>query len=152
MANIIGNNFPNLLRGTSGRDVIKGLGSLDALYGLGGNDKLYGGPGNDLVVGGKGRDQLWGNSGNDLFKFNNRDGFWNPGTGKWDDVVYDYQDNRDAFDIPGPGGAGSFIADPVTSGPQGAGTHVTYAPYATGEIGGFFVKGFTGNFSNDDFI
>jgi Ca2+-binding RTX toxin-like protein len=150
MARINGNNFPNLLRGTNGRDVIKGFGSLDALYGLGGNDKLYGGSGNDLVFGGKGHDQLWGNSGNDLFKFNNRDGFFNTTTSTWDDVVYDYQDNRDAFDVPVA--FGSLIITKIFDGPQGTGTNVTYGIYGDGAIGGFFVKNFVGNFSPDDFI
>ncbi len=105
-----------------------------------------------MVFGGKGSDQLWGNSGNDLFKFNNHDGLFRPGTGKWDDVVYDYQDNKDAFDVPGPGGMGSLIITKIFDGPQGTGTNVTYGLYGDGTIGGFFVKNFVGNFSTDDFI
>jgi Ca2+-binding RTX toxin-like protein len=148
MALIVGNSLPNFLKGTNGKDVIKGLGSLDALYGYGGADSLYGGTGNDLVFGGKGKDKLWGNSGNDLFRFKNGDGFYNSGTGKWDDVVYDYQDNKDAFDVPGPGGFGGLTITKIFDGPQGTGTQVSF----DGTNSGFFVKNFVGNFSADDFV
>jgi len=149
MARIIGNNFPNFLRGTGGQDVIMGLASTDVLLGLGGNDKLYGGSGQDFLQGGKGRDDLWGGGARDVFKFKIGDGFWNSNTGKWDDVVYDYRDGRDVFDVPGGGGLGSVTLRQVFDGPHGGGTEVAYGFLG----GGFFVKNyFAGQWSNDDFI
>jgi hypothetical protein len=62
---IIGDNGPNRLPGTPGRDVICGLGGNDILAGLGGNDVLRGGAGNDTLNGTDGNDRLNGNDGND---------------------------------------------------------------------------------------
>jgi Ca2+-binding RTX toxin-like protein len=144
MARINGNNFPNLLRGTSAADIIKGYGSVDALYGLGGNDNMYGGPGNDYLNGGKGSDHLWGGGGHDFFEFKKGDGHFDPGTGKGD-IVMDYQDGIDRFYVPGsgigPGGVGFAAIDT----PIGHGTFVTY------NGGSFFILGFDGGFAPDDF-
>jgi Ca2+-binding RTX toxin-like protein len=142
MARINGNNFPNLLRGTSAADTIKGFGSVDALYGLGGNDNMYGGQGNDYLNGGKGKDHLWGGGGHDFFEFKNGDGNFNILTGKGD-IVEDYQDNIDRFYVPGSGfGA---VTTTVMDTPAGHGTLVAY------NGGSFFILGFDGSFAADDF-
>ena len=56
MANIVGDNDPNTLPGTTGDDTITGLGGNDILEGGEGNDTLNGGPGNDTLNGGNGTD------------------------------------------------------------------------------------------------
>lgn len=65
MANINGNNGPNVLNGTAQADLIRGFGGNDVLNGRGGNDVLRGGDGNDTVNGGLGNDELRGFNGND---------------------------------------------------------------------------------------
>lgn len=142
MARIIGNNFPNLLKGTSAADLIKGLGSVDALYGYNGNDKIYGGTGNDYLNGGKGKDQLWGGGGHDFFQFKSGDGSFNPLTGKGD-IVMDYDDGLDRFYVPGSGFAA--VTTSVLDTPAGHGTLVEY------NGGSFFILGFDGSFAPDDF-
>jgi Ca2+-binding RTX toxin-like protein len=144
MARINGNNFPNLLRGTSAADIIKGYGSVDALYGLGGNDNMYGGPGNDYLNGGKGSDHLWGGGGHDFFQFKSGDGNFNPVTGKGD-IVMDYDDGLDRFYVPGSG-FGAVTTSIITDTAAGSGTLVEY------NGGSFFIKNFFGTFASDDFV
>lgn len=55
---IAGDNFANLLFGTTGDDVINGFDGLD---------RLYGREGNDVLVGGRGGNVYYGGAGNDLF-------------------------------------------------------------------------------------
>ena len=145
MATILGNNFPNLLKGTNGSDVIKGFGSFDALYGFGGNDKLYGGASNDFLDGGKGKDLFVGGSGKDVFHFRNGDGGFNPLTGKGD-IVRDYIDDVDFLSVPGSGIGAVSLAEIIFT-PAGSGTIVSYSG------GSFFVKNyFSAQWSTDDFI
>lgn len=56
MANIVGNNFNNILPGTILADIIAGQGGNDTLAGAAGNDVLRGGVGNDILNGGLGTD------------------------------------------------------------------------------------------------
>jgi Ca2+-binding RTX toxin-like protein len=67
LANIVGTNgrdrlkgsrFPDVIAGLGGRDTIKGLGGNDRLCGNGGGDALFGGPGTDRLSGGPGHDEL----------------------------------------------------------------------------------------------
>jgi|GEM_PF-5286119 len=67
-ATIVGNDRPNIIRGTSGRDVIVARGGRDTIYGRGGNDLICAGKGRDLVRGGSGKDKIFGQSGNDKLK------------------------------------------------------------------------------------
>jgi Ca2+-binding RTX toxin-like protein len=147
MARIIGNNFPNILRGTNGADLIKGLGSFDALYGRSGNDALYGGASNDFLDGGKGKDLFVGGAGKDVFNFRSGDGGFNPATGKGD-IVRDYIDDVDFLSVPGSGSGAVSLVQIFDTG-AGSGTIVTYA----GGGGSFFVKNyFMAQWSTDDFI
>jgi len=56
---IVGDDRPNVIRGTNKRDVI----CPDE-----GNDVIYGRGGNDYILGGLGRDKLYGGDGNDTFR------------------------------------------------------------------------------------
>ena len=67
-ATIVGNDRPNIIRGTSGRDVIVARGGRDTIYGRGGNDLICAGKGRDVVKGGDGKDKIFGQSGNDKLK------------------------------------------------------------------------------------
>jgi Ca2+-binding RTX toxin-like protein len=58
MENIIGTNFADYIRGSSGQNW---------LTGEGGNDELHGEAGDDTLEGGAGSDALYGEAGNDLF-------------------------------------------------------------------------------------
>lgn len=60
MANIVGNDSDNLLRGTNTRDTLRGVGGNDILEGLNGADTLLGGKDNDQLFGGIGSDVLSG--------------------------------------------------------------------------------------------
>jgi Ca2+-binding RTX toxin-like protein len=63
LANIVGTEGDDVLRGTPGRDVIWGGGGDDTIYGSLGNDLLCGGPGADLIHGGRGNDVADGGAG-----------------------------------------------------------------------------------------
>lgn len=55
----VGDDGPDVIRGTKKRDVI----CPDE-----GNDRIYGRGGNDYILGGLGRDKLYGGDGNDTFR------------------------------------------------------------------------------------
>ncbi len=69
MANVDGNNNPNLIDAsdgvTNGADSIRGFGGNDTIFGLGGNDTILGGNDNDTIDGGSGNDFIQGDGGND---------------------------------------------------------------------------------------
>lgn len=65
MAEIIGTDGADVLKGTEENDLMKGLDGIDVLISLGGNDVIDSGSGNDDVHGGKGEDTLYGNDDND---------------------------------------------------------------------------------------
>lgn len=100
VANIVGTDGKDFLRGTFGDDVIVGLGGNDNIRGLGGNDLLIGGDGddildgedgNDILDGGAGKDRLKGKEGNDkLFGGSGKD---NLDGGSGDDDLYGGADN-----------------------------------------------------------
>jgi Ca2+-binding RTX toxin-like protein len=54
--NLVGSNYNDTLKGTSGANVLAGLAGNDSLYGRNGNDRLIGGAGADLLDGGTGVD------------------------------------------------------------------------------------------------
>lgn len=72
MANFIGDDRPNNLRGSSEADYLVGFGGNDRLLGLDGSDLLDGGLGNDILDGGSGTDTLVGRAGNDTYVIDNR--------------------------------------------------------------------------------
>ncbi len=78
------------LVGGAGDDTLKGGGGVDRLIGNGGEDQLRGGGGADTLKGGRADDVLTGNGGADVFQFGARHG---------DDVVTDFQLNRDRIEI-----------------------------------------------------
>jgi Ca2+-binding RTX toxin-like protein len=70
----VGDDGPDVIRGTKRRDVICPDEGPDVVYGRGGNDvlfggdgvdRLYGGPGNDEFHSWRGNDRLFGEEGND---------------------------------------------------------------------------------------
>lgn len=65
MADIIGTDQADTLRGTSGSDRIYGLDGKDLLHGGSGSDLLEGGDDSDVLHGGTGRDFLYGGKGSD---------------------------------------------------------------------------------------
>jgi Tol biopolymer transport system component len=68
-ATIVGDDGPDVLKGTKKPDVIVGNGGNDKIKGRGGNDRLCGGRGKDTLVGGAGRkDRLIGGPGKDKVK------------------------------------------------------------------------------------
>lgn len=152
MSNIHGTKRGDHLHGSRANDHISGGGGNDHLNGGGGNDVLKGGAGADVLTGGKGADSLFGGVGPDIFKFNSGDGGYHANTGKWDDVVHDYQDGADKFDLPVPA-PGYVVVTDFVSQTQGAGAEVAYynADHSFG--GAFFVVGYSlALASNDDFI
>ena len=71
VANMIGSEGRDILRGSNESDIIFGLEGNDALSGLDGNDILAGGLGADILSGGRGNDILFGGEGNDLIYSDN---------------------------------------------------------------------------------
>jgi Tol biopolymer transport system component len=68
-ATIVGDDGPELIKGTKRADVIVGNGGKDKIKGLAGNDRICGGLGKDILIGGKGRkDRLIGGPGKDKVK------------------------------------------------------------------------------------
>jgi Tol biopolymer transport system component len=68
-ATIVGDDGPEILKGTKKADVIVGNGGNDRIKGKGGNDRLCGGRGKDRLIGGAGRkDRLIGGPGKDKIK------------------------------------------------------------------------------------
>lgn len=85
------------LAGGAGDDTLNGGGGADRLIGNSGEDNLRGGGGADTLKGGRADDVLTGNGGADVFQF---------GSGHGDNVVRDFQLNRDKVEILS--GAGDF--------------------------------------------
>jgi Ca2+-binding RTX toxin-like protein len=97
---IVGTAGPDVLRGTSRRDVICGLGGDDRLFGSTGNDVLAGGGGNDRLEGGRGDDRVFGGGGlDDLI---GGDGHDRLDGGAGDDLLI-ARDGRRDFVVGGPG-------------------------------------------------
>jgi Tol biopolymer transport system component len=68
-ATIVGDDGPEVLKGTKKADVIVGNGGNDVIKGKGGNDRICGGRGKDILIGGAGRkDRLIGGPGKDKIK------------------------------------------------------------------------------------
>jgi Ca2+-binding RTX toxin-like protein len=132
MARFQGNNHNNVANGTR---------FADLLNGRGGNDVLRGNAGNDLLIGGRGHDNLFGGPGHDIFKFNAFDGAFNFVTQRYDDVVHDFHDNQDKFDIPNSLFGPTLTA--VVTLHQGTGTEVVYHDSLNNAIGTFLVVGAT---------
>lgn len=65
-ANLIGNNFDNVLIGNEGANRVDGRGGNDWLLGEKGDDEVFGGAGQDWLDGGEGADRLFGGSGHDV--------------------------------------------------------------------------------------
>jgi Tol biopolymer transport system component len=68
-ATIVGDDGPEVIKGTKRADVIVGNGGTDRIKGKGGNDRICGGRGRDVLIGGAGRkDRLIGGPGKDKVK------------------------------------------------------------------------------------
>jgi Ca2+-binding RTX toxin-like protein len=65
VANIVGSDKKDKLKGSRFPDVIAGLGGKDKIKGVKGNDRLCGGKGKDKLKGGPGKDKLLGQAGKD---------------------------------------------------------------------------------------
>jgi Ca2+-binding RTX toxin-like protein len=99
---IKGGSGADILTGSkSDDDILKGESGADILKGRGGDDTLLGGGGNDTITGGKGDDSLTGNGGNDIFVFGKFQG---------NDVITDFQNNKDKFDLSAFGFASKAAA------------------------------------------
>ncbi|AIL66063.1 Ca2+-binding protein, RTX toxin [Rickettsiales bacterium Ac37b] len=65
MFGLIGDDFDNIIKGTSGSDYIKGLKGNDKLYGSDASDHLEGDEGDDELYGDSGNDHIYGEKGDD---------------------------------------------------------------------------------------
>ena len=81
--------FENAVAG-NGDDIIYGTSTANSINGGAGNDELFGYEGSDVLTGGAGDDALFGGAGSDVFVFSDNAG---------DDVVYDFEDGLDLFDL-----------------------------------------------------
>jgi hypothetical protein len=101
-ATIIGDNFPNSLVGTPGRDIICGLGGDDQLSGRAGNDELYGNEDNDEVFGSRGDDTIFGGLGTDQLQGGTGSNEVQGGPGN-NDIVSVVDNDTNDFASGGPG-------------------------------------------------
>jgi len=104
---IQGNGGADFISGGGSRDKIAGGGGNDVLIGGGGKDMIVGGSGNDAISGGRGNDNMTGGAGADTFVF--AAGFGN-------DVITDYVDGVDNFDVSMLGITFADIAVSVSGG------------------------------------
>ncbi|MEH2326844.1 MAG: calcium-binding protein [Nostoc sp.] len=65
IANVIGTNGPDIIKGDSQNNQLTGLAGDDLIDGRGGNDVIDGGLGNDTLIGGAGDDTFTDSRGND---------------------------------------------------------------------------------------
>jgi Ca2+-binding RTX toxin-like protein len=101
------------ITGSAFNDILGMDSGANRLEGGAGADRLFGGGGNDVLIGGTGNDELNGGTGADRFVFSS--------LGWGADVVTDFQDGQDLFDLRGTGltfASLSFVA-------QGGGTLIT---------------------------
>ena len=112
----------DLLKGGRGHDILEGDGGNDALHGGRGKDMLNGGEGNDYLNGGRGADMLEGAEGNDyLVGGRGGDSFiFNPfREGEGDDVVADFNPNRDKLVLDLRDGDPELLAMIAMEGEEG---------------------------------
>ena len=114
MADIIGDDQPNLLNGTEESDSISGLAADDVMRGSAGANSMDGGIGNDTIHGGEGGDSILGGDGNDVIHgFNSRDNV--AGSGNIDAHLIASGLDRPIFGTFAPGDTGRlFIAEQHT--------------------------------------
>ncbi|GAA6199403.1 hypothetical protein [Aquicoccus sp. SU-CL01552] len=93
---IEGNAADNMIAGRAGNDKISAGRGADELLGGRGKDKMYGENGKDILDGGLGKDTLFGGNGDDVFQFK-------VSTMGVNDIVKDYVDGSDTFQILGDG-------------------------------------------------
>lgn len=107
----VGDDGPDVIRGTKkrdvicpdeGRDVVYGLGGNDVLFGGDGNDRLYGGPGDDEFHSWRGADRLYGEEGNDHINGEIGDDILVGGPGR--DVLIGASENDCLFALDGESG------------------------------------------------
>ena len=67
VTHLTGNDFNNVMIGSSGVNLLNGEAGNDVLSGGAGNDTLNGGDGQDTITGGAGADSMTGGDGNDTF-------------------------------------------------------------------------------------
>jgi len=91
LADYVGTNGRDTLRGDEKGNVIRGFNNHDRLYGYDGGDVLEGGDGNDLLYGHNGNDTLEGENNNDRLYGGNGDDILNGGAGN--DRLYGNEDN-----------------------------------------------------------
>jgi Ca2+-binding RTX toxin-like protein len=130
----------NIASGGGGNDRILGSGSS--------SESITGGSGNDRIQGGAGGDILTGDGTDfpgaavpsaDTFVFDDGDGFFgNREANTWDDVVKDFQDGLDKFDLSAVDSHTAQLSPYLAFGSNPAGVQVAYG------VGGYF--GFAGVF------
>lgn len=107
---IFGGGGSDILRGGGGDDTINANGSADTIFGGSGDDDINGangsdridaGDGDDIVGGGNGVDTLEGGLGDDTLTGGNRADTFVFASDGTDDVITDYEDNRDKIQIEG---------------------------------------------------
>ncbi len=132
-----GGSGADVLRGAGGADLVRGGGGSDLLRGNGGADTLIGGGGADTLIGGGGDDLLRGGAGRDVFLF---------AAGEGSDVVQDFVDGVDRFDLSGHSGVSGFDDLQISSDDAGV-------RFSDGQGGVVLVVGLAvQNLSESDFI
>jgi len=114
---LYGDGGHDKIQGNGGADFISGGGSRDKIAGGGGNDTLVGGGGKDMIVGGSGNDAISGGHGNDNMTGGaGADTFVFFVAGFGNDVITDYVDGVDNFDVSMLGITFADIAVSVSGG------------------------------------
>lgn len=120
---IIGGRGKDTITGDDGDDTLLGAQGTDFMFGGIGADQMLGGFGADSMEGGEGDDRLSGNQGRDFINGGEGDDLLMGGLGGdtfifegdfGNDVVLDFDPDRDILDIPGPVGIAYEIIDQGT--------------------------------------
>ena len=108
--NLFGGGGQDVLRAGAGDDTMNGNGGADRIAagsgddvidGGGGRDNIDAGAGDDIVRGGNGADTIEGGAGDDRLTGGNRADVFVFASNSGDDIVADYEDNRDKLQIDG---------------------------------------------------
>ncbi len=91
------NVSPEIINGTSGKNVLTGGRDIDKIFGFASNDTLFGLGNNDILTGGTGQDIMYGGAGLDDFDFNS---YLETGkTAATRDIIKDFVHLQDDIDL-----------------------------------------------------
>lgn len=146
---LVGGAEDNVLQGGAGADTLRGKHGDDTLAGNNGADLLNGGFGDDVIYGGFGGDEIRGARGDDILTGGNGSDTFVFARKAEDDIVTDFENGVDTFDVSAFGLAG-FGA--LSAGVSNAGGDALIDWTVFGGEGLLIIEGAAGQLNAADFI